>query len=97
MFRVLVEENSHYMDGSERYEHGTFASEAEALASAKRIVDEFLHREYHPGMTAKQLYEKYTSFGEDPFITSDDGRRLDFSAWEYAKQRCAELCTRSGG
>jgi hypothetical protein len=42
------------------------AQRIEALAAAKNIVDEFLAREYKCGMTAKQLYAKYTSFGDDP-------------------------------
>ena len=40
---------------------------------------------------AADLYYSYTSFGEDPFIRpSPRGER--FSAWEYARQRCDEIC-----
>jgi hypothetical protein len=91
-FRVLVDDNFHHMDESERYQHGTFATEGEAVAAAKKIVDEWLSREYKPGMTARQLYDKYTSFGDDPFISSTDDKPVEFSAWNYAKERCAEIC-----
>ena len=96
MYTVLVDENSHYQDESERYEHGTFATYDEAIAACQQIVDEFLALQYHPGMTAEELYHLYTTFGEDPFIRSDDpapsARSSIFSAWEYARLRCDLLC-----
>ena len=33
----------------------------------------------------------YTQFGEDPYVISDDVG-CAFSAWGYARLRCAELC-----
>lgn len=64
----------------------------EALAAAKGIVDEFLQKEYRPGMTAEELYDQYVSFGDDPFIRSEDKKGSESSAWDYAKQRSEELC-----
>ena len=52
---------------------------------AKTIVDGCLG--YKPGMTAEALFKSYSMFGEDPFVVPDVG----FSAWDYAKRRCAEL------
>ena len=96
MYTVLVDENSHEQDETERYEHGTFATYDEAVAACQRIVDEFLALQYRPGMAADDLYRLYTMFGEDPFIRSDgpdgDPRSSIFSAWEYAQLRCALLC-----
>jgi hypothetical protein len=43
-------------------------------------------------MTAAELYDRYTSFGSDPFIRSEEGKRPGFSAWGYAKQRSKEIC-----
>lgn len=91
-FKVLVYDNFHYMDESERYEHGAYPTAEAALAAAKKIVDDFLLHEYKPGMKAAKLYEQYTSFGDDPFITSTDGKRVEFSAWRYAERRCGEIC-----
>ena len=94
-YRVLVDDNFHYMDESERYELGPFATLAEALAASCRIVDEFLLSAYKPGMTAEQLYVGYTGFGEDPFIIPDASEEtaVEFSAWDYAKRRCEVMCS----
>jgi hypothetical protein len=62
-----------------------------AITACKKIVDEFLVQNYSVGMTTEYLYQIYTMFGEDPFIISETPKSL-FSAWNYAKQRCAEIC-----
>ena len=54
-YRVLVADNFHYMDESERYELGQFATLADALAASCRIVDEYLLSAFKPGMTSQQL------------------------------------------
>lgn len=90
-FRVLVDDNAHYQEEHERYELGAFATYEEALAVCRRIVDEFLDRQYAPGMAGDCLYELYVSFGEDPFI-SPRGPEPRFSAWSYARQQCDGLC-----
>ena len=90
---VRVDENSHYMDESERHTLGEFEDAEAALAAAKRIVDDDLNSLYGAGMTADELYQNYTSFGRDPFIISGDGS-CQFSAWDYAARRCREICGR---
>jgi hypothetical protein len=90
-YTVYVDDNFHHMDESERYKLGEFDNCEEVVAVCKRIVDEFLEKGYRKGMDFKELYEGYTMFGEDPFIVSDDVR-CRFSAWDYAKKRCSELC-----
>jgi hypothetical protein len=94
-YRVLVADNFHYMDESERYELGQFATLADALAASCRIVDEYLLSAFKPGTTAQQLYSSYTSFGEDPFIIPDASEEtaVQFSAWDYAKSRCQVMCS----
>ena len=54
-YKVLVDDNYHYMDESKRYELGEFHSYEEAVAASKRIVDEYLLTSHRPGMTAQQL------------------------------------------
>jgi hypothetical protein len=94
-YRVLVNDNFHYMDESERYELGVFATCCSAMEACRKIVDEYLLANYRFGMTNEALWESYTTFGEDPFIVSTDtGCR--FSAWDYARQRCEEICLRGG-
>ena len=88
---VYVDDNFHYRDKSERYKLGEFGTCEEAVAASKKIVDEFLERGYEKGISFKELYSGYTMFGEDPFIISDD-KFCNFSAWDYAKKRCRELC-----
>lgn len=89
---VYVDDNFHYMDESERYKLGDFENCEEAVAACKKIVDEFLELGYTEGMSFRELYEGYTMFGEDPFIASDDDDGCRFSAWDYAKKRCREMC-----
>lgn len=90
-FQVFVDDNYHYMDEDERYRHGDFSTYEEALEVCKAIVDEFLQANLKEGVTAGQLYAQYTMFGEDPFIVGEPSP-FPFSAWEYAKKRCAEIC-----
>ena len=88
MYKVIVADNYHYMDESESYIHGSFKTLEEAILACKIIVDEYLLSAYQSGMTSETLYESYTGFGDDPYI---EGKKV-FSAWNYAKQRCDEIC-----
>jgi hypothetical protein len=89
-YTVKIDDSFHYMDEGERVEHGVFASLEEAVAAAKRIVDEFLIEHYEPGMSADELYRYYTAFGDDPFIIEREPG-VPFSAWTYAKARSQQL------
>lgn len=89
-YRVMVDDNFHHMDVEERYEYGTFATCAEAIAACRRIVDGFLLDQYKPPMTADELWRLYTAFGDDAFIITTD-RACSFSGWEYARARCEEI------
>jgi hypothetical protein len=91
MFTVMVDDNFHYMDEDERRALGEFATWEEAVQAARQIVERSLSEHYKPGMTAEQLYSAYTGFGEDPFIVPKPEGQA-FSAWTYAKQRCAQIC-----
>ena len=91
-FTVVIADNFHYMDETENYEHGKFETVEAAIAASKGIVDEFLVSALQPGMTADALYRKYTSFGDDPYIIGSKEPGVTFSAWNYAKARCSELC-----
>lgn len=63
---------------------------AEAIAKCIEIVYKCLQASYKPRMTNEELYEDYTSFGDDPYIVGDG----KFSAWTYAKQKCDEICSK---
>lgn len=87
-----MDDNYHYMDESERYKLGDFATLDEAIAACKRKVDEFLKDEVTADGTAAERYAQYAGFGPDPFIVTDDpdAGQPPFSAWNYARERCEE-------
>jgi hypothetical protein len=95
-FTVVIADNFHYRDESEKLEHGRFETLEAAIAASKRIVDEFLASALKPGMTADVLYSQYTAFGDDPYIVDSGEPGVPFSAWAYAKIRCSELCGSQG-
>ena len=90
-YSVFVDDNYHYMDESERYKKGDYATLDKAIAACKLMVDEFLNDERACG-TAAERYRQYIGFGPDPFIVTDDPDAVSppFSAWKYAKQRCEQ-------
>jgi hypothetical protein len=95
-YRVLVDDHAHYMDDSHRREHGAFATAAEAIAACRTFVDAELQHFLKPGMTAAELFEMYSLFGEDPFIVpvGEGAAPVDFSAWDYAKQQSKVLTSK---
>lgn len=96
-YTVFVADNYHYMDEDERYELGTFETLEAAIEACRKIVDEYLAGAHKPGMTARELFENYTTFGEDPYVVSSAVIGVPFSAWDYARQRCDEICVVAQG
>ena len=47
-YKVLINDNAHYMDESERADHGVFANADEAVAACKKIVDDDLNAMWKP-------------------------------------------------
>src|SRR5260370_24230843 len=95
-YKVLINDNAHYMDKSERADHGVFANADEAVAACKKIVDDDLNAMWKPGTTARELYRLYVAFGPYPFVVphSPNDPAVEFSAWTYAKKR-RQPCDRS--
>ena len=93
-YKVLVDDNFHYQDEDKRYELGTYSTVEEALAACRKLVDDWLEQHYRPGMTADDLYQHYTSFGQDPYVVppSEVPGAVIFSAWEYARVRAEAIC-----
>ena len=56
------------------------------VLGCRGVVDRSLAELLRPGMTAEKLFDLYVTFGLDPFIPGEP-----FSAWDYAKQRAAEM------
>jgi hypothetical protein len=89
-YTITVYENSHYMDESESHKLSRELGDCEsAVAACQRIVDDFLQSNHREGMSEDDLWQQYSLFGEDPAISPPDCR---FSAWDYARLRCRELC-----
>jgi hypothetical protein len=90
----LVDDNFHYQEADERREQGVYDTLVEAEAVCRTLVDQSLRAEYRRGITAERLYDRYVSFGDDPSIVVVDGTddTAVFSAWAYAKTRCAAIC-----
>jgi len=88
-YKVLVDDNFHFMDEKHRYGSGSFDTYDEAAAKCKSIIDDYLRSALEPGMTKEQLFASYTMFGEDPYITG--GNEDTFEAWDYARNRCMVL------
>ena len=96
-FKLMVADNYHYMDPDEVAGGETFETLEGAIEAAKAIVDGFLKTGYSPGMKADALFRGYTMYGEDPFIVVPGSGKVPFSAWDYARKRCEELCTGDAG
>jgi len=88
-YKVLVDDNYDYTDQDRRYEYGVFPTAEEAISACKGIVDSNLNGFMKPGMTASELYDAYTGYGDDPFIVgvNADDELVRFSAWDYAKEQ----------
>src|ERR1700722_20140636 len=93
-YKVMIDDNFHYMDDDARREHGTYDSREQALAACRAIVEASVKAHLEPGMSAAALFKRYQDFGDDPFILVIDGRDDDakFSAWSYAQELCAMIC-----
>jgi len=88
-YQVVVHDNFHYQE-DDRREQGTYETLEQAISACRGIVDKSLAEEYTPGISAEKLYDRYMSFGDDPFIVVVGGSdaTAKFSAWSYAKERC---------
>ncbi len=93
-YQVFIADNFHYRDETENYKLGDFDSFEEAVNICRKIVDDFLQRNLKDGATADELYQNYINFGEDPFIVGE-AAPYKFSAWDYAKERCSQICRES--
>jgi hypothetical protein len=91
-YLLFIDDNFHYQDEEERIGPIPFERAEDALGKAREIVDDFLNSGYKPGMTADELYSSYTSFGDDPFIRCEGVEKIEFSAWDYARERCKQIC-----
>jgi hypothetical protein len=89
VYVVYVDDNKHcYEEEWKRRKLGAFADCAAATEACLRLVDGYLATQ--GTRNAKDLMEAYRTFGEDPWICSDDPGCV-FDAWSYAEQRCSDI------
>ena len=75
---------------------GEYDALPDAMASAKRIIDGFLRREYRPGMNPDMLIARYKEMGEHPYIFRDDDKTYNvpgFNHLQYTTARSADICS----
>ena len=94
-WRVTIADNFHYMDEAGYVDGGEFDTYEDALARAKKFVDESLWDTWQAGDTPDALMARYTMFGDDPFIVPAEEPR--FSARDYARSRVEVICREREG
>lgn len=93
-YTVLTADNFDFYDEDEVDSHGSFATQEEAIAAARALVDRSLRWERQQctdPCNADELYDRWEEFGDSPFIRPDTAP--PFSASEYAQARVAEICS----
>ena len=98
-YRVCVNDVFGHLGQNRKYIKGEYSTYGEALAACSEIVDSLLRHECVPGMPASTLYFRYMIFGKEPFIVEElesPDTLPGFSALDYARVRCEELCARPG-
>lgn len=96
--KVIVADNYHYQDRENHYLHGAFETAEAAIDACKMIVDRCLKDLLEAGMTPEGLFQAYRNFGDDPYVVGPPNvPRLDFSAWDYAEERCPVVVSASTG
>jgi hypothetical protein len=94
-WRVTIADNFHYMDESEHVSGGEYATYEDALARAKKIVDDSLWDTWQAGDMPDALMARYVMFGDDPFIVPAGEPR--FSARDHARSRVEAICRERDG
>ena len=99
IYRVYTYDNFHMYDEDDDGAdcRGEYDTSEEALRAANKIVDNSLrweHTQCKNPADSDELYSRYISFGDSPSIRPDTDPR--FSASQYAKSRCAEICRAYG-
>lgn len=92
--RLVVQDFSNYGESDASREVGSFATPAEALAAAQARVEACLKEFFTPNISAEDLFQQWSLFGEDVFLIPDEGEP-PFSAMAYAKERSHAMIRRT--
>lgn len=96
-FTVLVDDNYHFMDESERYRSGSFSNLEKAIKKCEEITLRSLRDLYEEGITAEKLSAQWAMFGDDPFVVgAEEG--VPFSARKFVTvPLCESVIASLGG
>ena len=75
---------------------GEYETVTEAMAVARKAIEQFLRKEFKRGMSAKKLYALYEEQGEHMFIFQDEAGTFNvpgFDHLDYAETIAAEICS----
>lgn len=85
-YHIIVRDNYHYQNPDEEFAIIGFATEADALAKCRKIVEKSLQSVAEPGQSAEVIFSRYQMFGDDPSVVNGkDMPPVPFSGWDYAK------------
>lgn len=76
---------------------GEYETVEEAIAVARKTIEQFLRGEFKRGMSAKALYALYEERGEQLFIFQDEAGTFNVPGFEHARcarDLAAEICGR---
>jgi hypothetical protein len=89
IYHLCVWDNFLYQDEDATHTVGPFFSAEEATGEAKRRVLASLAEAATEAIGADAIYDRYTSFGEDPQVVGTP--QVTFSAWDFAKEAAAQI------
>jgi hypothetical protein len=87
-YKVLVDDNYHHGNESDRYTAGSFTSLEEAIDKCKEITVKSLEDFYEEGISPEKLSAQWALFGDDPYVFGGSGA-VPFSARKFVT---TELC-----
>lgn len=91
--QVIVEESSPNGRKPVKRLSSSYASEEQALESAKALVESGLLQVWRRGMSVQVLLQQWSALGEEVYVLPENGEPC-FSSTEYAKSYADELTAR---
>jgi hypothetical protein len=71
---------------------GVFASAADALAAARKVIESNLSLSLTAGLSAADAFDEWRQFGDVPTIIACGGAMpIEFDPFSYARERAREL------
>ena len=89
IYKVIIDDNYHYMDESKRSAAGSYNSLEEAIEKCRELTIKSLEGFYEKGIAPEELSAQWAMFGEDPFIVGSS-ESVPFSARKFIS---IDICT----